>query len=316
MNDFTGGRSAIIETRSLSKWYGEVIGLNNFNLEMRHGMTGIVGPNGAGKSTLFKLALGLIRPNAGDITVLGQAPWKNPGIHSSIGFCPDYESLPFESTGREYLTLLGGLHAMKGPGLTGRIAEVSRLVEMERALDRKIGGYSKGMKQRMKIAGSLLHDPDLLILDEPLSGTDPLVRKEIIDLIKRLNKENGHDVVVSSHVLFEIERMTHDVVLIYKGRAVATGDISEIRDLIDKHPHNIIIEGDNIGALAKALMDEGFTVSVSYNEGRKGVTIQVSRPDDFFNRLPELIERTGCSVTKMYSLDDNLEAIFRYLVGR
>ena len=131
---------------------------------------------------------------------------------------------------------------MKGTALSGRIAEVSRLVEMNRALDRKIGGYSKGMKQRMKIAGALLHDPDMLILDEPLSGTDPLVRKEIIDLIKRLNKENGHDVIVSSHVLFEIERMTHGVVLIYKGRAVATGDISEIRDLIDKHPHNIVIE--------------------------------------------------------------------------
>jgi len=275
-----------------------------------------VGPNGAGKSTLFKLALGLIRPSTGTISVLGQKPWGNPGLHSSIGFCPDYESLPSESTGREYLSLVGGLHAMKGATLSARIVEVSHLVEMNRALDRKIGGYSKGMKQRMKIAGALLHDPDMLILDEPLSGTDPLVRREIIDLIKRLNKENGHDVVVSSHVLFEIERMTHDVVLIYKGRAVATGDISEIRDLIDKHPHNIIIEGENIGVLAKALLDEGSTVSVSYNDGRKGITVQVSRPDDFFNRLPDLMVQSGASVTKMYSLDENLEAIFRYLVGR
>jgi ABC-2 type transport system ATP-binding protein len=303
-------------THDLSKWYGEVIGLNNFNLEIRDGITGIVGPNGAGKSTLFKLALGLMRPSAGAITVLGQAPWKNPGLHSSIGFCPDYESLPNESTGREYLSLLGGLHAMRGPSLSGRISEVARLVEMERALDRKIGGYSKGMKQRMKIAGTLLHNPGTLILDEPLSGTDPLVRKELIDLIKRLHKESGHDVIVSSHVLFEIERMTRDVVLIYKGRAVATVDISEIRDLIDKHPHNIVIEGDGVDRLAKALLDEGYTVSVAYNQDRKGVTVQVLRPDDFFNRLPTLIEGTGCSVTKMYSLDDNLEAIFRYLVGR
>ncbi len=308
--------TTVMEVTALSKWYGEVIGLNNFNLEIRSGITGIVGPNGAGKSTLFKLALGLIKPSTGTISVLGQTPWGNPRLHSSIGFCPDYESLPSESTGREYLSLVGGVHAMKGAALSERITEVARLVEMNRALDRKIGGYSKGMKQRMKIAGALLHDPDMLILDEPLSGTDPLVRKEIIDLIKRLNKENGHDVVVSSHVLFEIERMTHDVVLIYKGRAVATGDISEIRDLIDKHPHNIVIEGENIGALAKALLDEQFTVSVSYNDGRKGVTVQVSRPDDFFNRLPELIERSGASVTKMYSLDENLEAIFRYLVGR
>ena len=305
-----------MEAYGLSKWYGEVIGLNNFTLEVRDGITGIVGPNGAGKSTLFKLALGLITPSTGRMKVLGQVPWRNPALHASIGFCPDYESLPDEATGREYLALLGGLHAMRGPSLSGRISEVARLVEMEPALDRRIGGYSKGMKQRMKIAGALLHDPELLILDEPLSGTDPLVRKELMDIIRRLHRERGHDVIVSSHVLFEIERMTHNVVLIYKGRAVATGDISEIRDLIDKHPHNIVIEGERVDALAKALLDEGFTVSVAYNQDRKGITVQVSRPDDFFNRLPALIEGTGCSVTKMYSLDDNLEAIFRYLVGR
>ncbi|MEW5748647.1 MAG: ABC transporter ATP-binding protein [Candidatus Thermoplasmatota archaeon] len=305
-----------MEAYGLSKWYGEVIGLNNFTLEVRKGITGIVGPNGAGKSTLFKLALGLITPSTGKIRVLGQTPWKNPGLHRSIGFCPDYESLPDEATGREYLSLLGGLHAINGDRLSARISEVARLVEMEKAMDRRIGGYSKGMKQRMKIAGALLHDPDLLILDEPLSGTDPLVRRELIDLVGRLHRESGHDVIVSSHVLFEIERMTHNVVLIYKGRAVATGDISEIRDLIDKHPHNIVIEGDGVDALAKALLDEGFTVSVAYNQDRRGITVQVSRPDDFFTRLPALVEGTGCSVTKMYSLDDNLEAIFRYLVGR
>ncbi len=305
-----------MEAYGLSKWYGEVIGLNNFTLEVRDGITGIVGPNGAGKSTLFKLALGLITPSTGRMKVLGQVPWRNPALHSSIGFCPDYESLPDEATGREYLALLGGLHAMRGPSLSGRISEVARLVEMEPALDRRIGGYSKGMKQRMKIAGALLHDPELLILDEPLSGTDPLVRKDLMDIIRRLHRERGHDVIVSSHVLFEIERMTHNVVLIYKGRAVATGDISEIRDLIDKHPHNIVIEGERMDVLAKALLDEGFTVSVAYNQDRKGITVQVSRPDDFFNRLPALIEGAECSVNKMYSLDDNLEAIFKYLVGR
>ena len=306
----------VIETVALSKWYGEVIGVNNFNLRIRPGITGIVGPNGSGKSTLFKLALGLIRPNAGDITVLGEKPWRNAPLHSSIGFCPDYESLPTEATGREYLRLIGGLHGMKGDTLSKRTTEVSDLVGMRRALDRKTGGYSRGMKQRMKIAGALIHDPDLLVLDEPLSGTDPLVRKELIDLIKSLNKDHGHSVVVSSHVLFEIERMTHDVVLIYKGRAVATGDIYEIRDLIDKHPHNIIVEGEGIESLAKILLGEGYTVSVAYGNDRNSITVQVLRPDDFFNRLPELIQQSGCAVRTMYSLDDNLEAIFRYLVGK
>jgi ABC-2 type transport system ATP-binding protein len=310
------GPSPIIQAQALSKWYGQVIGLNNFALRVMPGITGIVGPNGSGKSTFFKLVLGLIKPNVGSIIVLGESPWRNSGLHSSIGFCPDYESLPADSTGREFLTLVGRLHMMHGTALSKRIQEIAKLVEMDEALDRKTGGYSKGMRQRMKIAGALLHDPELLMLDEPLSGTDPLVRKDIIDLIKRLNKEHGHDVVVSSHVLFEIERMTHNVALVYRGRAVASGDISEIRNLIDRHPHNIIIEGERITALAKILLDQDYVVSVSFNDNKESVTIQVSKPDDFFNGLPALIDKAQCSVSKMYSLDDNLEAVFRYLVGR
>ncbi|UCE92077.1 MAG: ABC transporter ATP-binding protein [Methanobacteriota archaeon] len=316
----SGGRTpavdAVIVAEALGKWYGEVIGLNNFSLDVKHGVTGVVGPNGSGKSTFFKLVLGLIKPNTGDITVLGQKPWCNPGLHSEIGFCPDYESLPSDSTGREFLSLIGHLHAMEGAALRKRIDEAAKLVVMSHALDRKTGGYSKGMKQRMKIAGALIHDPQLLILDEPLSGTDPIVRKELIDLTRSLYRDHGHDVVVSSHVLFEIERMTHDVALMYKGRTVASGDISEIRALIDKHPHNIIIEGEDISILAKALLDQPYTVSVAFNHERDGMTVQVSRPDDFFSELPAIVGETGGSVTSMYSLDDNLEAIFKYLVGR
>jgi ABC-2 type transport system ATP-binding protein len=142
------------------------------------------------------------------------------------------------------------------------------------------------------------------------------VRKDIIDLVKRLNKEHGHDIIVSSHVLFEIERMTHNVALVYRGRAVASGDISEIRNLMDSHPHNIIIEGERTTALAKLLLDQDYVVSISYNDTKNSVTVQVSRPDDFFYGLPALIDKAQCSVTKMYSLDDNLEAVFKYLVGR
>ena len=315
MTALENGPAPIIQARALSKWYGQVIGLNNFALRVMPGITGIVGPNGSGKSTFFKLILGLIKPNSGSVTVLGKSPWKNSDLHSSIGFCPDYESLPADSTGREYLTLIGRLHMMHGTDLSKRIQEVVRLVEMGKALDRKTGGYSKGMKQRMKIAGALLHDPELLILDEPLSGTDPLVRKDLIDLIKKLNKEHGHDIIVSSHVLFEIKRMTHNVALVYRGRAVAAGDISEIRNLIDRHPHNIIIEGERTTALAKILLDQDYVVSVAFNDNKDSVTVQVSKPDDFFNGLPALIDKAQCSVNKMYSLDDNLEAVFKYLVG-
>lgn len=316
MTSQENGPMPIVQAQALSKWYGQVIGLNGFALKVMPGITGIVGPNGSGKSTLFKLILGLIKPNAGSISVLGKIPWKNAQLHSSIGFCPDYESLPADSTGREYLTLIGKLQMMHGTALSKRIQEIVKLVEMERAIDRKTGGYSKGMKQRMKIAGALLHDPKLLILDEPLSGTDPLVRKDLIDLIKMLNRDHGHDVIVSSHVLFEIERMTQSVALVYRGRAVASGDISEIRNLMDRHPHNIIIEGERITALAKILLDQDYVVSVAFNDNKDSLTVEVSKPDDFFNGLPALIDKAQCSVSKMYSLDDNLEAVFRYLVGR
>lgn len=305
----------IISARNLSKWYGQVIGLNYFNLDIVPGITGIVGPNGAGKTTFFKLITGMIKANVGELFVLGEDPWMNTPLHTKLGLCPDYESLPGEMTGREFLKLVGGLHAMTGDPLNKRISEVSKIVGMTDALGRKIEGYSKGMRQRIKIAGPLLHDPELLLLDEPLSGTDPLARKELMDLIKSLHREHGHNIIVSSHVLFEVERLTKNVALIYKGRAVATGHISEIRGLIDKHPHNIIIEGDHLNELAKALLDYDYTVSVGFHQEKKGIIVQVSKPDEFFNAAPGLITKIGCEISRMYSLDDNLEAVFRYLVG-
>lgn len=305
----------VVTARNVSKWYGNVIGLNNFNIEIQKGIMGIVGPNGAGKSTFFKLLVGTIKVNAGEIRVMGKSPWKNPDQLKDIGFCPDYEYLPSDLTGTDFLRLTGGLHGLRGQELSTRSKEVLRMVEMTAAADRRIGGYSKGMKQRMKLAGVLLHDPQLLLLDEPLSGTDPVVRKELIDMIKDLNREHGHDIIVSSHVLFEVERMTHDVALLYKGRAVATGNISEIRGLMSNHPHHIIIEGEGLVQLAKALVDRPYTVSVQLWKDRKALTVEVERPDDFFDSIPDLIKETGCRLDSMRSLDDDLESLFKYLAG-
>ena len=305
----------VIIANFLSKWYGNVIGLNGLNVTISQGITGIVGPNGAGKSTFFKLIVGTIKSNAGDLLVMGQRPWGNSKQLAQIGFCPDYEFLPLDMTGNQYLQFLGGLHAIDKTSLDKRISEVTNIVKMSKDMNRKMGGYSKGMKQRLKIAGALLHSPKLLLLDEPLSGLDPLARRDIILLIKRLNKEYGHTIIVSSHVLHEIERMTHDIVLIYKGRAVASGEISQIRNLISQHPHNIIVEGFKINELAKALVDKDYTVSVGYNENRFSITVRVTHPDAFFDDMPELIESTGSKIEKMYSKDDDLESVFKYLVG-
>lgn len=166
----------------------------------------------------------------------------------------------------------------------------------------------------MKIAGSFLSDPDLLLLDEPLTGTDPVVRRDIIDLIKTLNKDHGHDIIVSSHVLHEIERMTHQVALIYKGRAVASGDIDEIRHLMSDHPHNIVLEGEGMLKLAQSLLEKDFTVSLELSHDRRVLNIKVSRPDDFFDTIPTLMQECGCALERMESLDDDLESVFKYLV--
>ena len=304
----------VVMANTLSKWYGEVIGLNGFNLEIGKGITGIVGPNGSGKSTLFKLVTGTIKPNSGTLLVMGQRPWKNPQQLSKIGFCPDYDFLPPDLTGREYLSFSGGLHGMQGTSLDSRIEEVLAVVEMKGAADRKMGGYSKGMRQRMKIAGSLIHDPELLLLDEPLTGTDPMVRREIIELVRHLHKDHGHDIVVSSHVLHEIERMTHQVALIYKGRAVASGDISEIRRLMSDHPHDIVLEGKEMLALARLLLDKKFTVSLELSPDRRTLHVKVSQPEEFFDEVPDLIKESGSTLERMESLDDDLESVFRYLV--
>jgi ABC-2 type transport system ATP-binding protein len=305
----------VISAKGLSKWYGEVIGLNTLELDVFPGITGIVGPNGAGKSTLFKLVLGLLRPNVGTVTVLGQNPWGNTKLMARLGLCPDFDNLSDVQTATAYLQLVGGLHGMKGTKLDARIKEVGEIIGMTEHMGRKIGGFSKGMRQRMKIAGAMLHSPELLLLDEPLSGTDPLGRREIIKLVHTLHKEHGHNVIVSSHVLHEIERLTPQVAVIYKGRAVASGDIQEIRNLIDKHPHNIIIESDMIDDLAKHFVEMDCVVSMEFKPDKSCVIVQVSKPDEFFDEMPFLVEELGCNVTKMYSLDDNLESVFRYLVG-
>ncbi|GAH33005.1 unnamed protein product, partial [marine sediment metagenome] len=254
--------------RTLSKWYGEVIGLNVLELTINPGITGVVGPNGSGKSTLFKLVSGLIKPSVGTITVLDQNPWGNPALMARIGLCPDYDNLNDEHTARYFLRIVGGLHGIPRPALDKRIDEVFSIVGMTDAADRRIGGFSKGMRQRMKIAGAMLHEPELLLLDEPLSGTDPLGRREIIDLVHLLYREHGHNVIVSSHVLHEVERLTDNVVVVYKGRAVATGHIREIRDLIDQHPHNIIVEADRLDDLVKRFVEMDSVVSVTFAPDR------------------------------------------------
>src|SRR5438105_4277981 len=216
--------TSIIEFRSVSKWYGHVIGLNNLSLSLPSGVTGLLGPNGSGKSTLLQLATGQLRPSQGEVRVLGHRPWDHAGLNRWIGLCPEQDAFFEWMTGRRFLTdcaLLGGLGGRGAREAAGRALE---LVGMTEHADRPIRGYSKGMRQRIKLAQALVHDPMILFLDEPLSGTDPVARRELIDLIIDWGQQ-GRTVLVSSHIFHEVQAVTRSIVLLNRGRLVAIGDV-------------------------------------------------------------------------------------------
>jgi ABC-2 type transport system ATP-binding protein len=304
----------LVEFRAVSKWYGNVIGLNHLTLRIPAGVTGLLGPNGAGKSTLLQLATGQLRPSQGQVRVLGQEVWNNPGLNRYLGLCPEQDAFYEWMTGRDFLTTCARLTGMSRPHSRQAALGALELVRMTENMDRPIKGYSKGMRQRTKLAQALLHDPHVLFLDEPLTGTDPIARRELMDIIARVGRE-GKSVVVSSHVLHEVQAVTPNIVLLNHGRLVAEGNVRQIRDLIDKYPHRIVLVCDNYRELAARLVTFDDVEGLKILGKDKGVLVETRAPDAFYSRLPEL-SLNGCAIKEVYSDDDNLEAVFRYLVSR
>ena len=243
----------IVDARHLSKWYGQVIGLNDVTLAVPPGITGLLGPNGAGKSTFMKLMTGQLKPSQGDITVFGEPIWGNPALYFRIGFCPEQDAFYERMTGLEWVTALVRLNGVGEAEATRLARRALDLVELTSVGDKKIGAYSKGMRQRVKMAQALVHDPELIVLDEPLSGMDPIVRRKTIRMIKEWGRQ-GKSIVVSSHILQEIEAMTANILLISQGRILAEGDVHQIRDLIDEHPHTVHIRAERPRALAREFL--------------------------------------------------------------
>jgi ABC-2 type transport system ATP-binding protein len=304
----------IIEFRSVSKWYGHVIGLNNLSLGLPAGVTGLLGPNGSGKSTLLQLATGQLRPSQGEVRVLGHRPWNNSGLNQFIGLCPEQDAFFEWMTGRRFLTdcaLLGGLGR---PGAREAAVRALERVGMTEAADRPIRGYSKGMRQRVKLAQALVHDPTVLFLDEPLNGTDPVARRELIDLIIDWGRQ-GRTVLVSSHIFHEVQALTRSIVVLNHGRLVAIGDVRQIRDLIDNHPHRIVLKSPNARALAAKLVrcDDVLGVELKRDDG--AIVVETRVPDRFYGRLVHLALDGDTPIEEVYSDDDNLEAVFKYLVN-
>ncbi|MFQ5718197.1 MAG: ABC transporter ATP-binding protein [Acidobacteriota bacterium] len=307
------GTSSAIEMNGIAKWYGQVVAVNGVSLNVRPGVTGLLGPNGAGKSTLMKILTGQLRSSRGRSRVCGHDPWNNPEMNRILGFCPEQDTFYEWMTGRRFVQALLSLNGYRRAEVLARSKAAINEVGMSDVADGKIAGYSKGMRQRIKLAQAIAHDPEVLILDEPVTGLDPIGRRHIIDLVRRWGEE-GRTVLVSSHILHEVEAMTSTVLLINHGRLLAEGDVHEIRDLIDEHPHHVTLTTSDPRSLAARLIAEKDVVSVRFDEHSRNVTAETIKPDAFYARIPSLVLEEGVIVDELSSPDDNLQAVFNYLV--
>jgi ABC-2 type transport system ATP-binding protein len=305
--------SSPLEFTRASRWYGQVIALNDVTVRIPRGVTGLLGPNGAGKSTFLKLAAGQLRPSQGEVSLLGRPAWGSPEVFHRVGLCPEADAFWEHLTGLQFVTALLRLTGFDEAECRHRAENALHQVDLLDAKDRKVGGYSKGMRQRVKLAQAIAHDPEVLFLDEPVSGMDPVNRRRVIDLVRRLGRE-GKTVVVSSHILHEVEAMTRRVLLVHNGRILAEGDVREIRELMDEHPHTVALRARDPRRLATAIVGWPNVVSVTFGADGEWVTAQTARPDEFYRTLHDAALESG--VVEMFSPDENLESVFRYLVAR
>jgi ABC-2 type transport system ATP-binding protein len=302
----------VVSAQQLSKWYGQVIGLNDVTVSVPAGITGLLGPNGAGKSTFMKLITGQLYPSKGTVKVLGEPIWKNPHLFFQIGFCPEQDAFYERMTGLEWVTALVRLNGLGEQEAVAAATRALTVVDLMEAANKKIGAYSKGMRQRVKLAQAIVHDPDLLILDEPLSGMDPLARRKSIRLIRDWARA-GKSIIVSSHILHEIESMTSNILLINNGRILAEGDVHHIRDLIDEHPHTVYVRAENPRGLAREFLARDDVRSLKFEPG--AVIVETGKPDAFYSRLTDIAASGEYgAIDEVTSPDDNLQAVFQYLV--
>jgi ABC-2 type transport system ATP-binding protein len=305
----------VIEAQNLSRWYGNVLGLSDVTLQIEPGITGLLGPNGAGKSTFLKLITGQIKPNIGSVRISGQRVRNNYALFETLGFCPEQDSFYDEMTGWQFLTGLLRLYHLPESEIEAKAIKALDIVELMSDKDRSIRSYSRGMRQRIKVAQAIANEPEILILDEPLNGLDPLSRRKIIRLIKSY-KQEGKTIVVSSHVLPEIEAMTKKIILIHQGKIFAQGDIHYIRDLIETHPHIISIKCSRPRDLVSKFIQHDFVLKVNFIPADDSLLVETNNRDKFFGILPSLFVEDDIEVFEITSPDDNLQAVFDYLIGK
>jgi ABC-2 type transport system ATP-binding protein len=299
---------------NVSKFYGEILGVNRVNLHIAPGITSLVGPNGAGKSTLMNLMTGLLRPTRGSITVLGIPTDQPEQLFRSVGYCTQFDSFPRGMTGREFINsflLVHGFEQKRATELTQVALERVNLVE---AADRKVAGYSKGMRQRIRLAQSIAHEPVVLILDEPLNGLDPMVRAETIALFRKLAAEGLH-LIISSHILHEVDMMSDRVVLVNNGYIVAEGNIHGVRDEMEEHPMQILIRCDQPSKLAAYVFAQDHVVEARLHDDRGGLFIKTRDADRFYLLLNRVVADGELNVESVAPVDDDMSAVYQYLIG-
>ena len=309
-----GSDQARISADRVGKWFGEVIAVNNCTLSVGSGVVGLLGANGAGKSTLFKMLAGLIEPSHGEVRVFGGKLREQVGWFRRVGFCPESDALPDWMTGREFLSLMLRLMGYDKTEVTRRVDYWLDRFERMDAANRRCGGYSKGMRQKLKLAQALAHDPDVVFLDEPLNGMDPVSRKQSIDLVRELGRA-GRTVLVSSHILPEVESMTSQIILIDRGKVLAEGSVTEIRDKIPEHPTTVALVSPDPRALAAFLIGREHVAGVQVDGGGK-VVVRTDHAVMFYRALPRWILDNQLAVDEILTLDDSLEAVFQYLTER
>jgi ABC-2 type transport system ATP-binding protein len=307
-------RQSNIVFDDVSKFYGEVLGINRVSLSIPPGITGLVGPNGSGKTTLLNLMTGLLRPTRGSIRVLGVDPYQPEEVFKQLGYCTQFDSFPRGLTGYELLysfLLIHGFSLVRARELAFSALEQVRLLD---AADRQVAGYSKGMRQRIKLAHAICHRPSVLVLDEPLNGLDPMARAEMIAVFRQ-HAQEGHHVIISSHILHEVDMISDQVILINGGYVVAEGDIQSVREEMPEHPMQVLIRCDQPSKLASKLFEMDHIVEVKIQEDQKGLLIGTTDADRFYLRLNKAILENGVSVEAVAPADEDVQSVYQYLVG-
>ncbi|MFY1578538.1 ABC transporter ATP-binding protein [Verrucosispora sp. WMMD703] len=305
----TATTTSTLDLAGVSRWYGNVVAVNNVSMSLGPGVTGLLGPNGAGKTTLLHMMAGFLTPSRGQVTLDGRPTWRNPEVYRRLGLVSEREAVHSFLTAFEFVLATAKLHKLPDPQAAARRA--IDLVEMADAQDRRIGTYSKGMRQRTRVAAALVHDPQVLLLDEPFNGMDPRQRLHMMELLHSLG-DAGRTILFSSHILEEVEQVSGTVQVMVAGRLAASGDFRTIRRLMTNRPHVFAIRSTDDRALAVALMAEPSVSGVEL--GREGLTVRAGDYGAFTRMLPKVALARGVRVQQLVPEDESLESVFSYLV--